>query len=180
MDSMSSPRTDPNTGPTLQSPTGLRIRSAVRAVIMSADSQVLLVRFEFPAGTRWALPGGGLAPGEDHLTALRRELDEELGFEPETIGPHIWTREHHIAFPDGQWDGQREHIHLLRVDQPFACQPRWSWEQLRAEHMHEIRWWPLEDIGRDSSAVFVPRQLYRYVNDLIANGPPATPLDVEP
>lgn len=177
---MNNPRTDPNTSPRDPVPTGLRIRSAVRAVIMSADRHVLLVRFEFPAGTRWALPGGGLAPGEDHLAALRRELDEELGFDPDEIGPHIWTREHHIAFPDGQWDGQHEHIHLVTVDEPFVVRPRWTWEQLRDEHMHEIRWWPVEEIGRDASTVFVPHRLHHHLNDLIANGPPAMPFDVEP
>lgn len=147
---------------------------------MSADNQVLLVRFEFPAGTRWALPGGGLVPGEDHVTALRRELDEELGFAPSDIGPHIWTREHHIAFPDGQWDGQHEHIYLLTVDQPFVIKPRWTWQQLRDEHIHEIRWWSLDEIGQELSVTFVPQHLYRYVKDLLANGPPITPFDVEP
>jgi 8-oxo-dGTP pyrophosphatase MutT (NUDIX family) len=158
----------------------LRIRSAARAVIISADQQILLVRFEFPAGTRWALPGGGLNPGEDHLTALRRELEEELGLEPVNIGPHIWTREQHIRFPDGQWDGQREHIHLLAVDQPFAIQPRLSWEELRSEHIHEIRWWSVDEIKVATELIFVPRCLHEHLTDLIDHGPPLTPLDVEP
>ena len=52
----------------------LRIRPAVRGVVVTPDADVLLVRFEFPTRTVWALPGGGLEPDEDHLTALRREL----------------------------------------------------------------------------------------------------------
>ena len=43
---------------------GLRIREAVRALVIDPDHRVLLVRFEFPTATRWALPGGGLEPGE--------------------------------------------------------------------------------------------------------------------
>ena len=97
-------------------PSELRIRQAVRALIITPETQVLLVRFEFPAGTRWALPGGGLDPGEDHVAALRRELVEEVGLHHADIGPHIWTREHQIPFINGQWDGQREHIHLNFYD----------------------------------------------------------------
>ncbi|MFM7686187.1 MAG: NUDIX domain-containing protein, partial [Actinomycetota bacterium] len=43
---------------------GLRIRDAVRALVLDPDDRILMVRFEFPdAGTRWALPGGGIEPG---------------------------------------------------------------------------------------------------------------------
>lgn len=31
---------------------------------MTPQWHVLLVRFEFPSGTRWALPGGGIETGE--------------------------------------------------------------------------------------------------------------------
>lgn len=177
---MTSHPTDSEARSTDSVPASLRIRPAARAVILSADHHILLVRFEFPAGTRWALPGGGLDPGEDHLTALRRELDEELGLTAVDIGPHIWTREHHIAFLNGQWDGQREHIHLLAIDQPFTVQPRLSWEELRTEYIHEIRWWPLEEIRKADHLTFVPRQLYRHIRQLIFDGPPAIPFDIEP
>ena len=83
---------------------GLRIRPAARALVITPRHSTLLVRFEFPAGTRWALPGGGLEAGEDHVTALRRELAEEVGLHDPEIGPHIWTREHRIAFINGLWD----------------------------------------------------------------------------
>jgi len=94
---------------------GLRIREAVRAVVLDPADRVLLVRFEFPdAGTRWALLGGGLEPGESAHDALRRELAEEAGLENIEIGPHIWSRLHIIPFIDGRYDGQREQIHLVR------------------------------------------------------------------
>lgn len=177
---MSNHQTDQTAAPSGHFVPPLRIRPAARAVIISADQQILLVRFEFPAGTRWALPGGGLNPGEDHLTALRRELDEELGLESTNIGPHIWTREQHIKFPDGQWDGQREHIHLLAVHEPFAIQPRLSWDQLRDEFINEIRWWPLEEIHQSTHLTFAPHDLFRHLTDLVTNGPPVAPIDVEP
>ena len=103
--------------PTEGNASPLRIRNAARALLLTPSKHILLVRFEFPAGTRWALPGGGLDEGEDHVSALRRELIEEVGLHNPDIGPHIWTREHRIPFINGQWDGQREHIHLVRVPQ---------------------------------------------------------------
>ena len=54
----------------------LRIRQAVRALLITPDDHVLLVRFEFLTKTVWALPGGGLDPGETHIEALHRELIE--------------------------------------------------------------------------------------------------------
>ena len=59
----------------------LNMRQAVRALLLDDDEHVLLVRFVFPTATVWALPGGGLDPGEDDESGLRRELREELGRE---------------------------------------------------------------------------------------------------
>ena len=54
---------------------GLRIRQAVRALILDPEDRVLLVRFEFPnTGRKWALPGGGVEADETDHDALRREL----------------------------------------------------------------------------------------------------------
>ena len=102
---------------------GLRIREAVRAVVISPDQQVLLVRFEFPTGTRWALPGGGIDTGETPEDALRRELVEEVGYHDAVVGPHLWNRLHIVPFFNGQFDGQRERIHLVEVAAPFEPRP---------------------------------------------------------
>src|ERR1043165_3578023 len=51
--------------------------SVVAALIRDQDGRVLLVR---KRGTRaFMQPGGKRDPGEDDVTALARELDEELG-----------------------------------------------------------------------------------------------------
>jgi 8-oxo-dGTP pyrophosphatase MutT (NUDIX family) len=137
---------------------------------------VLLVRFEFPdAGTRWALPGGGLEAGESHIDALHRELAEELGLEGAEIGPHIWDRVHVIPFLDGKWDGQRDRIHLVSTD-AFEPRPRLSWEQLHAERMFEVRWWHLDELH--DGLPFVPGSLRGHVDALLRDGPPNRPVDV--
>lgn len=159
---------------------GLRIRSAVRGVVLDPDDRVMLVRFEFPTMTCWATPGGGQDVGEDDHTTLRRELDEELGLKVDAIGPHIWTRLNVVPFLDGSFDGQRDHVYLVRTNW-FVPNPRLTWEQLRAERVHELRWWTLAELqaaGADG-VVFAPRQLPDLVADLITTGVPDSPIHVE-
>ncbi len=157
----------------------LRIRQAVRAVVTTPDHSILLVRFEFPTATVWALPGGGLDPGEDHLTALHRELHEEVGLVGAHIGPHVWTREQIIEFIDGNWDGQRDVYHHVPVPARFEPTPALSWDQLRAERLHELRWWTIDEIvdATRSGTRFAPGRLGEFLLALSDHGPPGIPLD---
>ena len=157
----------------------LRIREAVRGLVVDGEARVLLVRFEFPAGTRWALPGGGLDSGESHHDALRRELAEELGLHDPVIGAHLWNRLHIVAFLSGEFDGQREQIYEVDVPAGFEPQPMFSWEQLNAEFVYELRWWTLAEL--EAARVHTtPRQLVKLLHDYLTLGPPPAPIDVEP
>ena len=160
----------------------LRIREAVRAVVVDPDHHVLLVRFQFPGAHVWATPGGGMEPGEDAAATLRRELDEELGLLDVPIGPHIWDRLHIVAFLNGQWDGQRDRFYL--VDGPaFDPRPRLTWEQLNAEHLFEIRWWSPAELAAfapTTTEFFAPRRLPELFATLLADGPPSSPIDTGP
>lgn len=157
----------------------MRIREAVRALVTDDDGRALLVRFEFPAGTRWALPGGGIDEGETAHDALRRELGEELGLHGPVIGVHIWNRLHIVAFVNGQYDGQREQIYEVRVPSGFVPQPMFSWQQLNAEYVFELRWWTLAEL--EAAGVHTaPSALTALLRDYLANGAPPEPIDVEP
>ena len=101
----------------------LRIRQAVRALLVTPDEHILLVRFEFPDATVWSLPGGGLDPGETDLEALHRELIEEVGLHDPVVGDHVWNREHIIAHLDGQWDGQRDRYYVVETHERFEPRP---------------------------------------------------------
>lgn len=158
---------------------GLRIRQAVRALVVDGHQRILLVRFEFPEITVWATPGGGMEPGETELDTLARELDEELGLTDVEVGPHIWNRTHVIPFFDGQFDGQQDRYHLVRVAAGFEPRPRLSWEQLNAERIFELRWWTLDELHGPlpDHTRFAPQRLAGLVADLLTTGPPPVPLD---
>jgi 8-oxo-dGTP pyrophosphatase MutT (NUDIX family) len=168
------------THPVTEPGSSLRIRPATRALVISPRPAVLLVRFEFPAGSRWALPGGGLEPDEDHATALRRELREEVGLRDVEIGPHIWTREHIFPFINGLWDGQREHIFAVPVADEFDPSPEMTWAELNAEYVFEVRWWSVDDIRRADAITWSPSGLPGLLEEIVRTGFPGSPIDVAP
>ena len=156
----------------------LRIREAVRAILLTPRHEILLVRFEFPQKHVWALPGGGIDPGETPQEALRRELLEELGYDLPAIGPHVWNRLHIIPFLNGEWDGQREQVHLIEIGQAFEPRPQLTWHQLNQEYVFELRWWTVDEICRALDVHFVPAELGAVLRRLLHDGPPAQPIDV--
>jgi 8-oxo-dGTP diphosphatase len=153
----------------------LRIRQAVRALLLDPHDDVLLVRFEFPTATVWALPGGGLDDGEPPELGLRRELHEELGLTDFELGPHIWNREQIIPMITGH-DGQQDRIHLVRVDR-FEPEPMIGWERMRAENVHEVRWWSVAEIGAANDTRFAPSALFDLLGNLLMYGAPREPID---
>ena len=154
----------------------MKIREAVRAVVLDPDDRTALVRFDFGHRTVWATPGGGIDPGESDEHALRRELAEELGLEDPDIGPHVWVREHIFQKPLGAHDGQRERYYVVRTTR-FELRPHLTPAQLRAEYVTGMRWWTIEEIEASDEA-FAPTRLAEWLRRLVADGPPENPTDV--
>ena len=155
----------------------LRIREAVRGLVVDSDDRVLLVRFDFPTRTVWAVPGGGIDAGETAEDALRRELIEEVGLVDPDIGPPLWDRLHVFPFINGLFDGQHERCHLVRVDATFEPAPAFSWEQLNAEYIMAMQWWSAAEL-RAAGVITAPRSMVDLLDDLFANGPPPEPISV--
>jgi G:T/U-mismatch repair DNA glycosylase/ADP-ribose pyrophosphatase YjhB (NUDIX family) len=150
---------------------GKPLRDAARALVLDPAGRVLLVRFEFPGKTVWALPGGGVEQGESHHEAIARELREEAGFGFE-LGPCIWTRTH--WWEEGPWAGQRERIFLVRA---AGEEPRPTAEELAGPWMKEIRWWTRAEI-ESYDGLLSPRRLRELLRELDERGPPDEPRDV--
>ncbi|MFC6715485.1 NUDIX domain-containing protein [Branchiibius cervicis] len=144
-----------------------RLRESVRALILDERDKVLLVRFQFGPARFWANPGGGIEAGEDRLTALQRELREEVGLDVDTLGPEVWTKT--AYFPMNGCDGQVDHIHLVRTSH-FTPKPEFTDQQLRDEGVQEIRWWSVDEI-LNSTEVFAPRALRELLPDVLRRVP---------
>ncbi|MEX0675296.1 MAG: NUDIX domain-containing protein [Gaiellaceae bacterium] len=150
--------------------TGLPLRPAVRAVVIDPDDRTVLMRY---VDDVWAVPGGGIDPGEADEEVLARELAEELGLDDYALGPCVWWREHWFPELGEKWGGQAERIYLVRSGR-FEPSPRLD---LTAENVVEVRWWTLDELLA-SDAEFAPRRLAILLRDLLAAGPPAEPEDV--
>jgi TDG/mug DNA glycosylase family protein len=153
---------------------GLPLREAVRALVLDPDDRVLLVRFDWPDKTVWALPGGGVDADEPPGQALARELAEECGLRGFELGPCVWTRTHWFTDMAG-WAGQTERVYLVRTE-AFEPAPEWTAEQLAAEGVGAERWFTHEELG-EPGLVFAPRRLPSLLGDLLA-AVPDEPLDV--
>jgi 8-oxo-dGTP diphosphatase len=153
----------------------VRLRQAARAVVLDPADRILLVRFQFPARTVWATPGGGIDHGETHEQAIVRELAEEAGLEEVELGPWIWTRTHVFPFESGRWDGQQERYVLVRTP-AFEPAPRFTPDELAAEFVTAVRWWTQAELAT-AEELFAPRRLPELVAALLRDGPPGEPVD---
>jgi 8-oxo-dGTP pyrophosphatase MutT (NUDIX family) len=155
----------------------LRIRQAVRAILLDPEERILLGHVTFPTWLGWMLPGGGVVAGEDDESALRRELFEETGLLAFELGPLVWTRRH--AVDTAHWDGQLERYFLVRTPW-FEPTPHLPPDELDDEYgPHILRWWTLDEIDV-SDEIFAPLRLGPLLRTLLERGPPGEPLDAGP
>lgn len=150
-------------------------RQAVRAILLTPDREVLLMRIRIPdvPAPFWICPGGGMEAGEELLPTLRRELKEELGLENFGLGPLVWRRRHTFNFKDKRLC-QTESYHVVNVDKfdPVITDP------VEMEVFEEFRWFSVAQL-KDFSERVTPLSLAQIVEDYLRNGPPKGRLALE-
>lgn len=109
-------------------------RYGVYAIIPNPSGDKLIL-VQAPNGS-WFLPGGEIEAGENHLTALERELLEELGFTA-TLGQYLGQADEY--FYSSHRDTHYYHPAYLyevtsftQVDQPL-------------EDFNNLAWFPIEE-----------------------------------
>jgi ADP-ribose pyrophosphatase YjhB (NUDIX family) len=162
----------------------LTLRTSARAIILDEEDRVLLCRFvsphpAVPAGAHavWAAPGGGIEPGEDGLSALRRELREETGLVVTGHPPHVWHQVVVAADLAPGLDGMVNDYFLVRANH-FEPHGELTDDRLAAEeHLAGFRWWRLSEITDYAGPeLFSPRDIATPLTGLLTSGVPAAPI----
>ena len=81
-----------------------------------------------------------------------------------------------IPIINTDFDGQRDLIHVVHTTR-FVPRPTIGWEAMRAEQVHEMRWWSHREIEQATDLLFAPQRLALLFGQLISHGPPARPID---
>ncbi|MDX2576691.1 NUDIX domain-containing protein [Streptomyces scabiei] len=125
-------------------------REAARAVVLDADTRLLLLRYDENGGF-WATPGGSLEDGEDHTTATLRELREELGIDETAVelGAQLAERskDHQVG---GREVRQVERYFLTRVSAADVDPTRAT----QTDNIREHRWWTLPELRATQETVY--------------------------
>lgn len=111
-----------------------KTRYGVYAIIPNATKdQIILV--QAPNGS-WLLPGGEIEAGEDHFSALKRELIEELGFSAEL----------------GYYYGQADEYFYSRHRDTYFYNPAYLYEVTHCEKIgapledfNHLAWFPVDE-----------------------------------
>lgn len=122
----------------------MKTRVIVVPVVTAPDGRILLCRMAPNRGVfpgQWALPGGGVEPGERIEEALRREVREELGLEVSSLAP--------LLFKDAVLEktfegGAKEQLHMIFL--VYRCSSGSLSIRLNQE-FSEFTWASAADLG---------------------------------
>lgn len=169
-----------SSGDTLGHDSPSRERRSSRVILLGPADEILLFRvgvgFETaPAGVPtldgfWALPGGGLDPGESFDAAAARELYEETGHSATAALPCVATRASRYLWKGERWQSF-EQIYLMRAGHTGLDRSRWTPSDNR--WIHCCRWWTMPELAMAHEPVR-PAGLASLVRRLLAGDIPSS------
>ena len=109
----------------------------------------------------WQWPQGGMEPGEDHLSALRRELAEEIGLTRYTVRYRFPFRLRY-RFPESYVTNSNR-PHIGQEQTYFVVEPLEDPDLSQAgdDEFRDMRWFPIEEAT--GKAVWFKTPLYKRV-----------------
>ena len=130
-------------------------RAAARIAVLAPDGSVFLFRYDNDeVGFHWALPGGGLEPGESPREGALRELAEETGWTDLATGPLLCTWEHDFTRAGIP---VRQHETIYVTHGPHRPP---TGTHLPAHHTEEgiltWRWWTRQELAALTEPVWPP------------------------
>ncbi|MEU8917870.1 NUDIX domain-containing protein [Streptomyces nigrescens] len=136
-------------------------RQAARVAVLDPDGALFLFRYDNEeVGVHWAMPGGGLDPGEAPRAGARHELREETGWTGLEPGPLLGTWEHDFTRA-GVPVRQHEHLYLAHGPRREPA------EGVAAAHVDDKildwRWWSPAELAASADPLWPPR-----LSDLLA------------
>ncbi|MFD5190566.1 NUDIX hydrolase [Streptomyces sp. NPDC058357] len=154
-------------------------RKVARVVLLDPDDRILLMHGfepEDPDSSWWFTPGGGLEGDETREEAALRELAEETGITDVELGPLLWQRMCSFPFDGRRWD-QDEWYFLARTAQTATDTSGQTGLERRS--VAGLRWWTSAELSAARETVY-PTRLAELLRTLLDEGPPRTPLVLDP
>jgi len=150
----------------------VRTRHAARAILLTPQHEVLLMRMRFPWHDHdlWILPGGGIEDGESAHDALVREIHEETGARDVRVVGEAWRREFLVGATQVL---MKQRYFLVDIERFDARATALLGDE--QDWLQEYRWWRVGELT-DTTIRAEPENIGVVLGNLIERGLPAEPI----
>ena len=142
-------------------------RPTSRVLLLDRDDRFLLFLTLAPDTSgvaRWLTPGGGVDPGETHLQAAVRELEEETGLVVPNLGEPIWAHDFIVQWDAADHDTGHAEFYTATVDAFTPSDALWTDDERVDVLAH--KWLTLDDLD-STPELFEPAELVQLVRTLL-------------